>query len=303
MKYIKQRYGSPDAAWAQYFQHVAGRARVRQGRPGPRVRVRGERRRAGAAVPEGVAPARRPVRPRHRPADPEPADPRDGRRGRARQDAGQSRGLSPGQHRFWANAATSESRLLATLHKELTTEKAWRGQLGLNELGLDKEIRAAGNLPGLAGPVRGWKAQEGRDKATIAGISKMIGNTTVAAAAATAHPAPPPGSGPVVFSLAAGPVAGGPSLATLAGEFSFDRGGTLAPGWNPPLYNGTGRPETLIPASSGGGRGGGDIHVHLHNAGVIGSRAEVDTWLNESVDRLARNGRLAYAFKRSASAA
>jgi hypothetical protein len=32
----------------------------------------------------------------------------------------------------------------------------------------------------------------------------------------------------------------------------FDRGGVLAPGWNGPLYNGTGRPEHLTPAGTGG---------------------------------------------------
>ena len=84
-------------------------------------------------------------------------------------------GLSPGQHRFWASAAAGEKKHLAVLNKELTTERAWRYQLSLNELGLDKEIRAAGNLPGLAGPVKGWKAQLGRDRATVAGISKMLG--------------------------------------------------------------------------------------------------------------------------------
>jgi len=27
----------------------------------------------------------------------------------------------------------------------------------------------------------------------------------------------------------------------------MDSGGWLAPGWNPPMYNGTGRPEHLVP--------------------------------------------------------
>ena len=58
-------------------------------------------------------------------------------------------GLSPGQHRFWASTAAGEKKRLAVLHKELATERAWRYQLQLNELGLDRQIRAAGNLPGL----------------------------------------------------------------------------------------------------------------------------------------------------------
>lgn len=33
------------------------------------------------------------------------------------------------------------------------------------------------------------------------------------------------------------------------GGLVFDSGGTLMPGWNPPMYNGTGRPETLAPTS------------------------------------------------------
>jgi cell wall-associated NlpC family hydrolase len=88
-----------------------------------------------------------------------------------------------------------------------------------------------------------------------------------------------------------------PQARVLAGEFSFDRGGTLKPGWNL-AYNGLGRDEDLVPA----GGGGGDIHVHLHNEGVIGSRAELDNWLSVSVDRLARQGRLTYALRRSFSA-
>ena len=95
-------------------------------------------------------------------------------------------GLSPGQHRFWAKTAADEKKRLGVLGKELTTERAWRYQLQLNELGLDRQVRAAGNIPGLAGPARGWKAQIGRDRATIAGISKMLGYSD---AYLKAHPA------------------------------------------------------------------------------------------------------------------
>jgi hypothetical protein len=58
-------------------------------------------------------------------------------------------GLSPGQHRFWAAAATDEARRLGARNKELTTERAWRPQLDLNELGLDKN--AEGARPGVGG--------------------------------------------------------------------------------------------------------------------------------------------------------
>ena len=81
------------------------------------------------------------------------------------------------------------------------------------------------------------------------------------------------------------------------GGLVFDNGGTLAPGANL-VWNKTGRPEPVIPA----GRGGGEVHVHLHNQGVIGSKAELTRWLHSSIDELARNGRLSYALQRSPSA-
>lgn len=45
-------------------------------------------------------------------------------------------------------------------------------------------------------------------------------------------------------------------------------------------------------ATGGTGGGGGDVHVHLHNHGVIGSQIEMDNWLTSSVERLRRQGRL-----------
>ena len=68
---------------------------------------------------------------------------------------------------------------------------------------------------------------------------------------------------------------------------SYDSGGYLRPGLNL-AWNGTGRPEPV-------GGGSGEIHIHLHNQGVIGSRAELDTWLINSVNRLARTGYLTQA--------
>jgi hypothetical protein len=49
----------------------------------------------------------------------------------------------------------------------------------------------------------------------------------------------------------------------------FDTGGTLAPGINT-VYNGLGRPEPLVPASSG------DVHIHLHGAVIASERQAVD---------------------------
>jgi SLT domain-containing protein len=187
-----------------------------------------------------------------------------------------AKGLSSGQHKFWAGTAADETRRLGVLNKELTTERAWRSQLGLNELGLDKEIRAAGNLKSLAGPVKGWKAQLGRDKATVAAISKMLGYSNAYLAA---HPAAKPGPVlPKITHTYGGDVANnlGAVLATALGPFTgaarggmvMDQGGTLRPGFNP-VWNKTGRPEQLVPARSGGGgklqvewvggNGGGDL--------------------------------------------
>jgi hypothetical protein len=192
---------------------------------------------------------------------------------RAQTLAGAS-GLSPGQHRFWAATAADEKRRLGVLGKELTTERAWRTQLGVNELGLDKEIRAAGNLPSLRRNVAGWKAQMGRDKATIAGISKMLGYSD---AYIKAHPGPKPGPVlPTVTHSYGGDVADnlgvvlaaalGPFTGAARGGMVFDSGGTLRPGFNP-IWNMTGRPEPLVPARGGGklqiewvgGNGGDDL--------------------------------------------
>ncbi|HEY5986440.1 MAG TPA: hypothetical protein VIV12_08700, partial [Streptosporangiaceae bacterium] len=62
---------------------------------------------------------------------------------------------------------------------------------------------------------------------------------------------------------------------------------SLAPGWNPPVFNGTGRPEYLETP-----RSGGETHVHFHNHGVIGSRTELDDWMTKSIDSLRRKGRV-----------
>jgi phage-related minor tail protein len=61
----------------------------------------------------------------------------------------------------------------------------------------------------------------------------------------------------------------------------------LAPGWNPPVFNGTGRNEYLeTPRSSG------DIHLHLENHGAIGSRLELQDWLTKALEGMKQRGRL-----------
>jgi hypothetical protein len=186
-------------------------------------------------------------------------------------------GLSAGQHRFWANAAADEKRRLAVLKRELTTERSWRGQLVSDEVLLAREIGAAGNLPSLAGPVKGWKAQLGRDKATVAAISKMLGYSN---AYIKAHPpAPSPGvlaahsyGGDVPVTDAIGaylhsvmPFARGGRIPAA----SYDRGGWLPEGMSL-AFNSTGAPERV---------GGQNITVTLQvqgsGSGIV-DRAIID---------------------------
>jgi hypothetical protein len=191
-------------------------------------------------------------------------------------------GMSAGQHRFWAAAAGDETRRLGVLRKELATERAWRNMLGASDVRLAAEIAAAGNLPSLRKNVTGWKSQMGRQKGTIAGISAMLGYSDAYLAAHKPAPA-----GVLASHSYGGDVANniGAVLAAALGPFTgaarggqvFDRGGTLRPGWNA-TYNGTGRPETLVPARGGGG---GDVHLHVH--GPIGSPAELERWLTTAI--------------------
>ena len=187
--YIRQRYGTPGNAWAQYYAHPGGVGWYAKGGLVPGYASGGTVAKQGRAWLNawrtrhggGFGAAHGPVVVNEQIARMSAAV------GRAQSLAGAG-GLSPGQHRFWANTAAGEKKHLAVLRKELTTERAWRYQLQLNELGLDRQIRAAGNMPGLAGPARGWKAQMGRDKATVAAISKMLGYTDAHYAAGEGAP-------------------------------------------------------------------------------------------------------------------
>jgi SLT domain-containing protein len=92
-------------------------------------------------------------------------------------------------------------------------------------------------------------------------------------------------------------------LSVLGHGHGYDNGGYLPTGLSL-AYNGTGRPEPVIPARQfiPGGSGSSQVHVHLHNEGVIGSQAELMRWLNNGIDELARSSRLTYALQRSPSA-
>jgi hypothetical protein len=70
----------------------------------------------------------------------------------------------------------------------------------------------------------------------------------------------------------------------------------------PELVNFRGGEQVIPGQFLPGGRGGGDVHVHLDNHGVIGSKAELDNWLTGSINNLARGGYLRYALTQSPSA-
>ena len=84
-------------------------------------------------------------------------------------------GLSAGQHKFWASAAATDTKKLAVLNKELTTERTWRGQLGSLDVTLARDITAAKGVPRLAGNVTAWKKDITANQYTIGQISKMLG--------------------------------------------------------------------------------------------------------------------------------
>lgn len=75
----------------------------------------------------------------------------------------------------------------------------------------------------------------------------------------------------------------------------YGQGGRLAPGEL--ALTGERGPE-LVRAGTGGAsvapvsRGGGDVHIHLQNSGVIGSKVEMEDWLVSSVQKLHRQGRI-----------
>jgi hypothetical protein len=188
-------------------------------------------------------------------------------------------GLTAGQHKFWAGTAAGEKRLLATLKKEMTTEKAWSGQLTGTDATLAREIAAAGTLPQLAGNVKAWKSQIAAHLHTIGDIRGMIG-----AAAAPGTP-----GGPVLPAIThtyGGDVANnlgavlqaalGPFTGAARGGLVMDSGGTLRPGFNP-VWNMTGRPEPLVPARSGGGK------LQIEWVGGEHGGDELTRWIRKNV--------------------
>ncbi|MCX4973155.1 hypothetical protein [Streptomyces sp. NBC_00620] len=75
--------------------------------------------------------------------------------------------------------------------------------------------------------------------------------------------------------------------ATVASGIPASMSAVAAPGVSTPAVSSTrtsNRTAAVIQA--------GDLHLHVHNDGVIGSQIELDNWLTKSVDRLSRQRRL-----------
>jgi hypothetical protein len=114
--------------------------------------------------------------------------------------------------------------------------------------------------------VKRWKGQRAFQEREIAAVSGMLGwSAAQQAAIAKAHPPvkPPPVTGVQAVHTYGGDVANnlGTVLAAALGPFTgaargglvMDSGGTLRPGFNP-VWNMTGRPESLVPARGDGGK-------------------------------------------------
>ncbi len=207
-------------------------------------------------------------------------------------------------HKKYVAIAADEKARLATLNRELTTERGWRTQLGASDVTLASWIKAAGSSKALAPSVKKWKAEESWNAWTIGNISKMLGYSDAERAklAAAAHAAAIAGGAGITrtFGGDATDTTGEFLKAALSpfsgGGLVADRGTTLAPGWNA-RFNGLGRPEPLVPA---GGGGAATVNVHFH--GPVGSQAELEQWLMKGINKAAQHGKLAWALNRSPSA-
>ncbi len=173
--------------------------------------------------------------------------------------------LPASQHRHYVAAAAWWRRHRDALVHERGVMRDWRGQLAGSDAAITSWIGAAGTTRALAPSVQRWKHTRAVQEKEIAAVSKMLGLTGAQqAAAAKAHPKAKPPAGPPLPAITH--TYGGITdvieafLASVAAPFGAargalvaDRGATLRPGWNPPMFNATGRPEQLVPARGGGG--------------------------------------------------
>jgi phage-related protein len=141
-----------------------------------------------------------------------------------------------------------------------------------------------GASSGPGGYVRGLKSavQVG---VTDAGVGHMAGTLA-------GHAVESSGSAGVRFDGGARGATN--SLFSRVYGMSMDRGGVIPPKSLSLIRNNTGRGELVLTGAQQdilAGRGG-DIHLHLDNHGVIGSRLELENWLVRSLDDLRRKRRL-----------
>jgi hypothetical protein len=119
-------------------------------------------------------------------------------------------------------------------------------------------------------------------KYTIGQISKMLGYSD---AYIKAHPPAPvlpkithTYGGDVANNLGAVLQAAlGPFTGAARGGMVMDSGGWLKPGWNPPSYNGTGRPELLRPDRGGAGK------LQIEWVGGEHGGDELTRWIKKNV--------------------
>ena len=199
-----------------------------------------------------------------------------------------ARGLTAAQHKHWAYVASQDKKRLATLTHELGVERKWRTALTASDAQLTSWIRAAGTTPSLRRNVTSWKAQLGRQETAITRISAMLGWSKAHIAADVAAGRLGPGGTPLpgITHTYGGDVANttGAFLAAALGPFTgtattFDRGGWLRPGLNPPMFNGTGRPELLVPARGGGGT----VRLEVSSGGSTEFDRFMESWLRKHV--------------------
>ena len=98
-------------------------------------------------------------------------------------------GLTRALHAHYAAAKADDKKNIASLTTERQVMRDWRTALTGSDSSLSSWIKAAGSTAALKSEVAAWKKQLASQKATIAGISKMLGLTPAEQQAAAASAA------------------------------------------------------------------------------------------------------------------
>jgi hypothetical protein len=296
--YIRSVYGTPANAWSQYYAHPGGVGYYASGglvaKQGAAYLKAWQAKHGGGY---GAAWGPVPVNPQIDAAN----------RALARNATLARASLPAAQHKHYVAAAAWWRRNRDALVHERGVMRDWRGQLGGSDAAIASWIAAAGSSKALAPSVKRWKSQRAMQEKEIAAVSKMLGwSAAQQAAIAKAHPPakPPAQTGVVATHTYGGDVADtiGAFLSSVAAPFGAargalvaDRGTTLRPGFNP-VWNMTGRPESLVPSR---GSGGGDTHLHLTVNGPVGSQQQLEDWFVRTANKTAQHGRLTQAVRRA----